>query len=158
IVRRAMADRLIFGDPTVTLTSRKLGVAEKRKKKVLAGESAKAFFVEAVGLARFLEGEGPMTDGALALLFYTPVRSGSLVQANIPASHPHPDPGDFAKWTTPAKHIKGRHDDQVVPLADTAVAIVRELIHRAEVKRSPFLLPHLHRPKERHAAIRVLTQ
>jgi len=93
----------------------------------------------------------------LALLAYVPVRSGSLTQARISEFHLDPVIGQPPTWKIPAAHIKGADVDQVLPLPETAVVIVQELVHLAKAVRSPFLLPSPADPKQ-PIAEKTLTQ
>jgi integrase len=148
ILSRAVIDKDADFNAAAGLTNTELGIKQERRVRWL-DEKLMPEFLDAVGLHKVLARK-KLPDGSVAaqvrlglvLLAYVPVRSGSLVGARVEELQLKPPAvGQPPTWTIPPARLKGGRVPQVLPLPETAVAILKEPVRLAEKAGTPYLLP-----------------
>jgi integrase len=147
--------------PAAVLQAKALGVKGTTRSRRLNAEEMKALF-DALDLNAVLDGtarEQKLSETVrlgIALLYYCPVRSHSLVEAEWTEID-----FDAARWAVPVSKLKLHREDRgdaqpfTVPLPTTAVAILRRL--KAVAGRSRWVLASP-RDSKKHIAPKVLVR
>lgn len=147
--------------PAALLQAKALGLKGTKRGRYLNADELKALF-EALDLDALLDGTAkprklsPTVRLGIALLYYVPVRSHSLVAAEWKEIDL-----DAARWVIPVAKLKLHRDDRAearpftVPLPSAAIAILRRL--EALAGSSPWVLASPRNPKH-HVAPKVLVR
>jgi integrase len=147
--------------PAAVLESAAFGLRKPKRKRYLDAKELEALF-HALDLNAILAGNAKRQKLSetvrlgIALLFYAPVRSHSLVAAEWKEIDL-----DAARWVIPVAKLKLHPDERAedrpftVPLPETAVAILRKL--KALASTSPWVLASPKDPKK-HIAPKVLVR
>jgi integrase len=153
--RTAQSKNLAASNPASTLDRTDMGISDRKCDRFLSPAEIEQFW-KALDVP---QGTTPTVRAALRLLLLTGVRSGELLQAEWKEIEWDADPKKWAKgqtapaptWTIPVEHQKLTKKQKAkgakpfrVPLAPTAIAILRKLQAFAESLGSKYVLASFH--------------